>query len=279
MKRQNEVNAMEALLQIMPFVTGMKYRYDRSPDDEISQKKEVDYVLTNQNKGQPSLAVEHTIVEAFRGQITYVNRSFAIVSGIAERCNGKLPLDRYYILSVSDALVESLRKRAIQRFIEIVTPWVIETAPTLRIDDFANFSYENSRVLLICGGSHPKANGTIGRIPRRPDDQKNRAVQSLWFAIEHGLNKFSQYKQNRYDTVLCLQDISGEIYPSTLSEIEDDPEKKDLITRLIDYIVVFASVDDRMIVGSVWKEHSLRFNLIPYNRRFDNQDGSWRPME
>jgi hypothetical protein len=270
---------MEALLQIMPFVTGMKYRFDRSPDDETSQKKEVDYILINQNKGQPSLAVEQTIVEAFRGQITYLNRSFDIVSKIAERSNRRLPLDRYFTLIVSDALVESLRKRAILRFIDIVTPWVIETAPTLHIDDCAIFSYENSSVHLICGGSHPKANGTIGRIPRRSDDQKNRAVQSLWSAIEHGLNKFSEYKQNRYNTVLCLQDISGEIYPSTLSEIEDDPEKKAPISRLIDYIVVLASVDDRMIVGSVWKEHELRFDLIPFNRRFDNQNGSWLPMK
>ena len=125
LKRQNEVNAMEALIQIMPFVTGTTYRYDRSPDDESSQNKEVDYILTNEAKGQRSLAVEHTIVEAFRGQITYVNRSYEIVSDVADRCKGKLPSDRYYILVVPDALVESLQKRAILRFVDIVSPWVI----------------------------------------------------------------------------------------------------------------------------------------------------------
>ena len=277
-KRQNEINAIQALLQIMPFVTGMAYRYHRSHDEDTSQTKEVDYILTNNMEAQRSLAVEHTIVEAFRGQITYVVRSFEIVSEIAERCKGRLPSDRYYILVPPDALIDSLRKQATRRFAETVTSWIIETAPGLKIDESKNLEYKGHRVLLICGGSHPDANGTIGRIPGRPDDQKSRAVQSLWHAIEHGLSKFSKYKKSRYDTVLSLQEISGEVHPSALMQLEDDGEKKALISRLIDYIVVFSSVDERMIVGNIWKERELWYDIIPYSRRFYNDDGTWSPL-
>ena len=279
MKRQNEINAVDALLQIMPFITGMDYCCERFPDDETSQRKEVDFILTNKCAGQISLAIEHTIVEAFRGQITYVNRSYNIVSEVAVRCNGKLPLDRYYYLVVPDELVGALHRQAILRFVDTVSLWVLKIAPTLQIDGHANMLYEDNSVLLVCGGSHVTANGTIGRIPGRPNDQESLAEKSLWFAIEHGLDKFSKYKDDGYETLLCLQDISGEVHPSMLIKIENDRERKALITGLIDYLIVFASVDDIMVVGNVWKEHDLLYNPSPFNRRFQNEKGVWLPLE
>jgi hypothetical protein len=279
MKRQNEVNAVEALLQILPFVVGTTYRHDRSPDDETSKRKEVDYILTCENPDQPSLAIEHTIVEAFKGQITYVNRSHEIVSEVDAKCKGSLPADRFYYLVVPHPLVGSLRRGAITRFVESVSAWVLEFAPKLSIDGHKSMEYLKSSVLLVCGGSQPEANGTVGTIPRRPSDQKNLALESLWFAIEHGLGKFSKYKESGHDTVLALQDISGEVHPSMLIEIETDNEKRALITGLVDYIFVFASVEDRMVVGNVWKERELRYDPSPFNRRFVNEKGKWSPME
>lgn len=279
MKRQNETNAVEALLQIMPFIMGMEYCRERSPDDKTSQRKEVDFILTNKCAGQPSLAIEHTIVEAFRGQITYVNRSYNIVSKVAVRCNGKLPLDRYYYLVVPDELIGELHRQAILRFVDSVSLWVLKIAPTLQIDGHADMHYEDSVVLLVCGGSHIKANGTIGRIPGRPNNKESLAEKSLWFAIEHGLGKFSKYKDDGFETLLCLQDISGEVHPSMLIKIENDRARKALITGLVDYLIVFASVDDRMVVGNVWKEHDLHYDPSPFTRRFQNEKGVWSPLE
>lgn len=279
MKRQNETNALDALLQILPFITGGRYSYERSPDDETSERKEVDFVLNSMKEGKPSLAVEHTIVEAFKGQITYVNRSMDIVSEIGTRCDGRLPPDRYYYLVVPDQLVEALRRHAIVRFIETITPWILKAAPTLQIDAYADMRYEDSSVLLVCGGSHVMANGTIGGIPRRPHDQESLAKESLWLAIEHGLGKFAKYKEDGFDTLLCLQDISGEVHPSMLIEIENDREKEVLITALVDYVIVFAAVEDRMVVGNVWKERDLCYDPSPFTRRFHNENAVWRPME
>ena len=279
MKRQNEINAINALLEILPFFAGGRYVENGSPDENNSQCKNVDYVLAPCANNLPNLAVEHTRVEAFRGQMTYVNRSYDIVHEVDIKCQGQLPPDRYFILVVSHILVESLRKQAIKQFISFVVPWIVTTAQTLLIDNHKTTKYAEQDLLLMCGGSHPKVNGTIGRISNRPNNQEDLAKESLWFSIEHGLGKFSKYKRLGYDTVLSLEDISGAIRSSMLLEIDTDIQRKALISTLVDYLIVFASNEDKMIVANVWKEKQLRYNYIPFNRRFDRREGKWFPLE
>ena len=278
MKRRNEANAIAALMGVMPFLTGCKYQEGGSPDDSTSSYKEVDFLLYSDSGKCPKLAVEHTKVEAFRGQVTYVNRSYEIVEEINRLCLHKLPEDRYFILVPPSTLVDTLRKRATVEFQTFIVPWIINTAASLRMDKYATVQYKGFSVLLQCGGSHPDINGTVGRIPGSPDDQANLAKQSLWHSIAHGLGKFPKYKELGYDTVLSLENISGAVHPSMLLEIEREQTKRSLISSLIDFIVVFASNEDRMIVGTVWKEREARFDLIPYNRRFHKVDGHWEPM-
>jgi len=279
MKRQNEVNAINALLEILPFFVRGRYVENSSPDEENPQCKDVDYVLAPCDNSLPNLAVEHTKVEAFRGQMTYVNKSFDIVHEINIKCQGQLPTDRYFSLVVSYLFVKSLRKQAIKQFISFIVPWIETTAQTLLIDDHKTIKYAGQDVLLICGGSHPMINGTVGRFPGRPNNQEDLAKESLWFSIEHGLGKFSQYKRLGYDTVLSLEDISGEIRSSMLLEIEKDLQRKTLISTLVDYLIVFASHEDKMIIANVWKENQLRYNYIPFNRRFERREGKWCPLE
>jgi hypothetical protein len=210
--------------------------------------------------------------------MTYVIRSFDIVSSVAAECNRKLPIDRYYILVLTDVLVDSLRKKAVFQFVEAVVNWILSTAPKLSIDEYEKWDYEGSELLLMCGGSHPEINGTIGRIPRRPDQQENLAVESLWRSIHHGLVKLAKYKDQGYETVMCLQDISGEVHSWMISEIEKDADKWPLIECLMDYLIVFASVKDHMVVGSIWKEKAARYDPPPFNRRFENRQGRWKSL-
>lgn len=278
MKRENEINALKALVEIMPFLTGAPYKHERFPDEEGSQTPEVDYLLKPNSNQVPAIAVEHTIVEAFRGQKTYVDRSYDIVENVNVGCKGRLPSDRYFILVVPHLLVESLRKQAIKRFIDAVIPWIVTTASALSFDEHRTVLYEGQEVLLMCGGSHPEINGTLHRIPGRPKNQENLSCQSLWLSISHGLGKFSKYKRLAYDTVLALEDISGEVHPSMLLEIERDDEKQTVISNLVDYIIVFESHENRMIVANVWKEKHSRYSPVPFNRRFENTKGKWAPL-
>lgn len=249
-----------------------------SPDEGTSTVKEVDFVLTPESRNSPRLAMEHTVVEAFAGQMTYVNRSYDIVSQVAAKCNGNLPQDRYYILVVTD-FVNALRKKAIAHFVASVSEWVMAAAPELQIDQHQMWHYMDNEVLMMCGGSHPEINGTVGRVPRRPNQPVALAAVRLWRSMEHGLQKFKKYKGLGYNTVLSLQDISGEVHPSMLADIHAEVDKGPLIDKLIDYVIVFASVDDLMIVGNVWKEKNLMYDPTPFNRRYENKKGAWASLE
>jgi hypothetical protein len=279
MKGQNESNALDALHHIMPSITSAKYAHERSTANEPSEREETCFVLNSMSEGVPSLAVEHAGIEGLKNQATDKNRAFDIVAEIAARCEGNLPKDRYYYLVAPDRPVEALRRQAITRFVETISPWIVRAAPTLQIDAYADMHYEDSCVLLVCGGSHPMISGTIGRVPGRTNSQENPAAEDLWRAIEHGLGRFSRYKENGFNTVLSLQDISGELHPSMLIEIENDREKEILITGLVDYIIVFTSAEDGVMVGNVWKERDLRYDPPPFTRKFTNQNGAWSPME
>jgi hypothetical protein len=279
MKRQNEANAVEALLDIMPFITGCRYVNLGSPDEENSTLKEVDFVLKAQMDGKPSLAVEHTIVEAFRGQKEYVYRSYEIVQEVDRRCKGQLPANRFFGLVIPPSLVDSLRKKAIEAFMEATVPWIVETARDLPIDEYRTMDYSEQDVLLMCSGSLPEINGTIGRMPGSPMNQKELVDQSLWLSIQHGLGKFPKYKRNDYDTVLLLENISGQIHHSMLLDLENDLQKHAMISALVDYIIVLTSNNDQMIVGNIWKEKQVRYDPVPYNRRFRNEDSKWIPYE
>jgi hypothetical protein len=277
MKRQNEVNAIEALIGIMPFITGCNYQNLGSPDEANSSLKEVDFILKAQRDGKSNLAVEHTIVEAFPGQKEYVLRSYEIVQKVDLRCSGQLPSDRFFGLVIAPSLVDSLRKMAIDAFMETIVPWVTETAKDLPIDEYRTTKYSGQDVLLMCSGSLPEINGTIGRMPGSPRNQKELVNQSLWLSIEHGVGKFPKYKKSGHDTVLLLENISGRVHSSMLLDLENDPQKHAVISALIDYIVVLTSNNDKMIVGNVWKEKQKRYDPVPYNRKFRIENWKWIP--
>src|ERR1039457_1478623 len=150
MKRQNELNAADGIAQIFTDMTGTKYTVIGSPDEGTSSFKEVDFLLVPESSSSPRLAMEHTRVEAFAGQMTYVNRSYEIVSQVAAKCNGNRPSDRYYILVVTDLLVNALiKKAAIACFVDSVSEWVMAAAPELHIDQHQKWHYMDNEVMLM----------------------------------------------------------------------------------------------------------------------------------
>jgi hypothetical protein len=122
MKKINEENACSAFLEIFPHITGVRYDKKESPNERNSKGPEVDYLLSPRSRDLPWVAVEHTILESFKGQMTYVNRSYDIVKEVDSNCRGKLPEDRYFILVIPDTLVHTLLKSAKTQFVEDVWP-------------------------------------------------------------------------------------------------------------------------------------------------------------
>jgi hypothetical protein len=222
----------------------------------------------------PRIAVEHTIVEAYRGQKTYVTRSYDIVQAVDRNCAGRLPADRFFGLVLPPDLVNELRRKEIGKFVESITPWVVDTAKILKVDDYQTTKYTEREVLLLCSGSEPGINGTLGRMPGTPKNQKALGSQSLWLSIEHGLGKFAKYRDMGYTSLLVLENISGRVHPSMLVDLAKDPHKNTLI-GLVDYVIEFVSNENRMIVGNVWKEKRVLHDPVPFNRRFMQLEGKW----
>lgn len=277
MKKDNEEAALAGLMEVLPYLTGVRYKSLGCPDERNSSTPDVDCILQPVDAARPSVAAEHTTLEAFRGQRTDGFRSYGIVAAVDSKCRGHVPLDRYFILVVPHDLIARLRKGALEKFTVTASEWVTDVAGTLSVDDHIKMEYGDHTILLICGGSNPSMNGTIGRIPRRPDNHEELRAESLTVAIDHGIGKFSKYKQLGYDTVLVLEDISGGFHASALQS--DDEARTNRMNFLIDYILAFVSYHDRMIVCNVWKERDMWHREVPYRRRFENFGGNWTPLK
>ena len=110
-------------------------------------------------------------------------------------------------------------------------------------------------------------NGNVWRIPEQPADLEQLQKDRFHRAIQDKLIKLIKYKFKGFITVLVLEDIAGVKYQQLRKGLTFF--KKVLMYLLVDYIVVLASNDGRMIVGNVWKENRTWHSFIPYDRRFE----------
>ncbi len=263
MKKPNELNARDAFITILRSLTDIGDWESESPDEVNRSTPDVDFVLSSSSNKNDKIAVEHTKVESFDGQIGYVNRSYDIVDSINAGCRKRLPHDRFYILAVPPIIVDSLvRKRSRELFVSELSSWVVETAPKLLlVDSWIQTEHEGHKITLRCGGDHERLNGNVWRIPQQPENQKALQSDRLGRAVRDKLPKLTQYKERGFKTALLLEDVAGTLYGSTLRDREISLEE-------VDYIVVFVSKEERMIVGNVLKEKSVWYSFVPGNRRF-----------
>jgi hypothetical protein len=266
MKKPNELNACAAFITILRSLTDIEDWEFESPDEVNRSTRDVDFVLFSRSNKNDKIAVEHTIVESFDGQIEYVNRSYDIVDLINAGCRKRLPGDHYYILAVPPIIVDSLvRKSSREQFVSYLSSWVVETAPKLLlVDSCIQTEYEGHKITLMCGGDCERLNGNVGRIPQQPENQKILQHDRLGRAVRDKLPKLMKYKKPGFKTALLLEDVAGTLSVSTLRSCGISLEK----LEEVDYIVVFVSNKDQMIIGNVWKERSVWYSFVPSNRRF-----------
>jgi hypothetical protein len=270
MKKNNEINACNALIRILERVAGVKYECESCPDEGASKEKEPDFILKSACVGTIRMAVEHRVIQLFNGQYGYVIGFYERAEEISRLCQGKIPADRYYYITAPHALINSLKDKETQKaFDEELAPWITQQAPQLRIDESAQCSYKCYKITLTCGGTHPLLNGKVGRMPEYPTDVTTLQKEEFDGAVRHGLDKLRKYKCNpseSFDTVLLLEDVAGLQHERITKGLTSS--EKAQIDECIDYIVVLASCEDQMIVGYVWKENETWHGFIPANRRF-----------
>ena len=268
MKKQNEQSACEAFIVILNTLTGTQYIKRESPDELNRRTPDIDFLLEAVSDESDRIAVEHTVLESFEGQIGYVNRSYDVVGSINAGCRKKIPADRFYFLTIPPIVVDSLVGKNRMRFVSNLSSWVAETAQRLPIDSQTQTDYEGHIITLMCCGSHVQLNGNVWRAPQRPENQGILQTQRLNRAIGDKLPKLRDYKKRGFKTALLLEDIAS--IPSTITKRGHgmSSEERSVVRHTVDYIVVFASNEGRMIVGDVWKEKSVWHLTIPYDRRF-----------
>lgn len=270
--KENEINACNAFIEILQRIKGVEYYPERWPEKENRNIPDVEVILAPKDKNRqlPKIAVEHTIVEAHDKQVAYVNQSYDIVEKIKQRCQGKLPTNRWFQIVVPPALVIGTSKKSRDQFIEEMSNWIPGIAETLTTDDqWSSQLYNGHEVSLWCVGSCLELNGTIGRMPTRPKDAEKERRDRFRRAVEEKMPKLVKYNNKGYTTALLLEDIS-------FSHARPNDDWKDLIPnqyhsefRLkVDYVVIFVSNEKKMIVGNVWKEGPQIYTEIPDNRRF-----------
>jgi hypothetical protein len=91
MKKPNEQNACDAFITVLRSLTDIEYVDAGSPDEVNRSTPDIDFILVSSNEND-KIAVEHTIIDSFDGQIKYVNKSFDIVDSINAGCREQVPL-------------------------------------------------------------------------------------------------------------------------------------------------------------------------------------------
>jgi len=224
---------------------GIKYECHSSPDENNSSRCDIDFILISTAGHAKKIAVEHTIIESFERQIEYSYRSYDIVAEIDRICQGRIPTDRYYYLTVPHVLIRSLEKRKKKTFIQEMAAWVIQQANKIQVYEHASRMYSNHKIRLFCGGTHPAINGKVGRIPEIPQDIDQRRIDRFNRAVietSRKIVKLMRYKLKGFSTVFLVEDVTGII--AKLQHIRHGLTflNRVLLRFLVDYIIVLASV-------------------------------------
>ncbi len=264
MKKANETSAAEAFALVLSAINNKVYRLLDSPDEKNRVTSDIDYVYASASGRGSHVAAEHTIVESFEGQLAYVNQSFDVAAEINTICKGKIPPDRYFFLAIPDLLVRSLDRPRRTAFVEHISSVIAKECLHLQEDGHTKIPFNEHDIWLMCRGSHPEMNGNVFRIPKAPEEGDTLQRQRLARALTMKLPNLCKYKLKGFTTALLLEDISG-----GLSNIGFHGRSIKVLHRIairffVNYVVVFASNNQRMIVGNVWKENGRWYGNVPY---------------
>ena len=270
-KKKNETNACNAFIEIIEKLKGVKYKISSIPDEENGNTKDIDFILapTDKKDQSPKIAVEHTTVERHEKQIDYVKQLGFIEKEIVQECQEKLPNNYFFQLIVPPSLAIGMNNKKRDKFITEMLSWIPNAAKSLTTDRQSSRLYNEHEVLLWCAGSSPEFNGTIGTMATDPEKPKKEKQDRFCRAIKDKLPKLIKYKDKGFVTALLLEDvgISHSNPGDNLDDLVPNQYRSDFQSK-IDYVVIFVSNRDKMIVGLIWKEGTKIYHDIPENRRF-----------
>jgi hypothetical protein len=276
MMKENEKNACNDFIYILEQIKGVGYKIDSFPQEESRNTKEVEAILAPKDNDEqhPRIAVEHTIIEAHNNQILYVDQLCDIEKEINQKCHGKLPTGRFFVLIVPPSLILGMNKKNREQLVKEISCWILDVAKNLNTDQESSILYNNYTISLQClMNPYPEPIGKVFTMRTEPEKAEEERLNRFRKSTEKKLPKLIKYKERKenFETALLLEDISFSYCSSRYSWIDLIPNEYRSNLKLIDYIIVFISVEKKMSMGLVWKEKShlySKISEIPDNRRF-----------
>ena len=271
--KKNEKNACNAFIKILEQILDVVYEVKCRPEEKNRNTQDVDFILAPKNESDQYLkiAVEHTIVEAHEKQFQYVIQLKGIEKELDQKCRGKLPIDYCFSLTAPPSLIAGMNKKDRNKFVEEMSSWIPDVAKSLTTNKQSTRLYNEHEVSLWCVGSCIGLNGTVGTISTRPYEAEEERQKRFRRAVKEKLPKLITYKEKGFVTALLLEDVSfSHSHPGDdMKDIIPDQYHTEFRSK-IDYVVIFISQKEKMIVGLVWKEKSQLYSEIPDNRRFSS---------
>ncbi len=267
MKKLNEKNALESAIMIYRNHKNIveKEQHTRYPDEENRNSKDIDCITSILNQ---RIAIEHSILEYYEGQIEYTYSSYDIVENINNKLSGKIPKDRYYLALIQPALIIGKSKKSIDELSNEIYKSILEKQNELLPNEKIEISHDNEKVIIYCENEEGPEKGNLHRAPTIPEhDIDKLARKRIKRLVNEKVVKLIKYKLLGYKTIFVIEDISGR-HMFGIKENKIGLKQRILIRLFIDMGIVMVSNKKRMIVGNIWKSGSKWYNEIPYKNRY-----------
>jgi hypothetical protein len=201
-----EDNIVKALIKIILRREGVCFKIGSEPEKVNRLTKDIEVVLVYDNR---RIAVEHTRIESFTNQISNVHRLNQVRTRIEKELKGRVPDDRYFVLTLPTEYLCSLRKSDIDKQASTIVTWVEQESRNLGEKLTAKLTLPDADqdVWLQCRWSHKELNGNVitGLLAPKNLDQKRSERYEKIFSDK--LPKLHRYEERQYETVLVIEDI------------------------------------------------------------------------
>jgi hypothetical protein len=189
-----EDNIIKALIEIILRREGVRFKIESEPEKINRKTKDIEAILVSNNR---RIAVEHTRIESFKNQISNVHRLIPARTRIENELRGRVPDDRYFVLTLPVEYLNLGEKRTAK----------------LTLPD------ADQNVCLECRWSSNKLNGTVITSLFAPKSLNQKRSERYEKIFSDKLPKLHLYEERKCETVLALEDIDMAL--SNLNVAED----------------------------------------------------------
>jgi hypothetical protein len=261
----------KALIQIIYRREEICFEIESRPDQTNRLEKDIDFLLVSGNR---RIAVEHTRIESFKNQISNVHILKQARIKIEEELKGRVPGDRYYVLTLPTEFLRSLKKHDADRQVSTIVAWATQESMGLGEEQHAKVTLPDADqdVWLECRWSHKDLNGTVLTILLAPRSLDQKRAERYEKIFKDKLLKLHRYEERQCETLLALEDIdialSNPMIAGKLLQ-QTSHHHKDVLPRSIYY---FSANNDHIYDAWVIKEGGKWLDKIPNRGPFYNLD-------